>query len=248
MEIGSLTDIGMKRKANQDNIYASKDSNVPLFLVADGMGGHKAGEIASKMAKDIIVNNFELREDSLKDKLDITRFIKSSIEETNTKIYLKASRNKEYKGMGTTLTMSYIEDNTVYLGHVGDSRAYIIRDGKINQLTEDHSYVNQLLKTGTITKEEAKNHPNKNMITKAVGSSSILEVDLIEFKFKEDDILILSTDGLTNMVSDLEILEYFNKNIPIQKTCEELVKRANFKGGQDNISIVAVKINKEVKA
>lgn len=248
MEVGFSTDIGLKRKTNQDTIYASKDSNIPLFLVADGMGGHKAGEVASKMVKDILVSNFTSKENDLNLNMDLEKFIKLTIEEANTKIYLKSSRNKEYKGMGTTLTAAYIEGETIYIGHVGDSRAYIINDGKIIQITEDHSYVNQLMKTGTITKEEAKNHPKKNMITKAVGSSSILEVDSMKINIKKDDILILSSDGLTNMVSDDEILNHFQSDLEIQKICDKLVDKANYNGGNDNISIVAIKFNKEVRA
>lgn len=248
MEVGSVTDVGMKRKTNQDTIYASKDSSLPLFLVADGMGGHRAGEVASNMAKDIVVNKFKVKEEVLKSDGEVIQFIKSAIEEANTKIYLKSSRNEEYKGMGTTITVAYIKDGMVYIGHVGDSRGYLISDGKIIQITEDHSYVNQLLKTGTITEEEAREHPNKNMITRAVGSSSILEVDSIKLPYKEDDILVISSDGLTNMVSDDEILSQFERDVELQKICDDLVEKANYNGGNDNISIVAVKFDKEVKA
>src|SRR5699024_10018792 len=147
--------------------------------------------------------------DNLLDEKSILELIKSSIEDANTKIYLKSIKNEELKGMGTTITLAYIYKDNIYIGHVGDSRAYLIRDNGISQITDDHSYVNQLIKAGSITKEQGKVHPKRNMITRAVGSSSIIEIDLISSKIKKQDIFLLCSDGLFNMVKEEKILETF---------------------------------------
>lgn len=243
MTIGAKSDIGKIRENNEDTFYVSKDIKVPLYLVADGMGGHKAGEIASSMAIDIIEKNFTNLKNKSIDEDKIIKLIKKSIEEANTKIYLKSIGNKQLKGMGTTITLAYILKNKIYLGHVGDSRAYLIKDEDIYQITEDHSFVNELLKSGSITKEEAKTHPKKNMITRAVGSSSIIEMDLMVKKYDKNDILILCSDGLTNMVTDSEILETLKSEYDVQKSCEILVDLANDNGGRDNITVVAIKLD-----
>lgn len=241
--MGVKSDVGIKRDNNQDSFYISEDNNKLLYLVADGMGGHKAGKLASSMARDIIQSNFNKEEKDLDNEKSILKKIKTSIEEANTKIYLKSMEDEEFKGMGTTVTMAYIFKDKICLGHVGDSRAYLIRNKEISQITEDHSYVNQLLKMGSITKKEAKTHPKRNMITRAVGSSSIIEIDLITKKWDKNDILILCSDGLTNMVKDTQILQTFKDGDPVQESCENLVKLANNKGGLDNITIIAIKFN-----
>ena len=241
--IGVKSDIGIKRDNNQDSFYVSENKDILLYLVADGMGGHKAGKYASTMARDIIQDNFNKDEIDLSHGKNIPKWIKTSIEEANTKIYLKSIENEEFKGMGTTVTMAYIYRNKIYLGHVGDSRAYLIRDKEITQITEDHSYVNQLLKTGSITKKEAKSHPKRNMITRAVGSSSIIEIDLIVKEWVQGDILILCSDGLTNMVKDTQILKAFRDEDNLQESCDKLVKIANGNGGIDNITVIAIKFN-----
>ena len=243
MMVGAKSDIGKKREVNEDDFYASDDIGLPLYLVADGMGGHNAGEVASKMAIDIIKNNIIDLKKTLADEDKIIQLIKKSIEEANTKIYLKSIKNQQYKGMGTTITLAYILEGKICLGHVGDSRAYLIQDGNLNQITEDHSFVNELLKSGSITKEEAKNHPKRNMITRAVGSSSIIEMDLKVENYNKNDILILCSDGLINMVRDSEILEVFKSETDVQKACDILVDLANSNGGLDNITIVAIKLD-----
>lgn len=238
---GAVSDIGKMRDNNQDAFYLSKDQSLPLFIVADGMGGHKAGEVASTMALNIIEKNFLDNKESLSSENTIINLIKKSIEEANTKIYLKSIENEKYKGMGTTITLAYIFENKILLGHVGDSRAYLIHEDNIIQLTEDHSFVNELLKMGSITKEEATNHPKRNMITRAVGSSSIIEMDLIAKEFNNNNILLLCSDGLFNMVKENEIYQVFSKEDDIQKACEILANIANNKGGFDNITIIATK-------
>lgn len=243
MVSGAISDIGKNREKNQDAYYASLDREFPLYLVADGMGGHRSGEVASTMAMDIIKKEFLLYKDDLNKEKNILKIIKESIEKANTKIYLKSIETEECNGMGTTITLGYIFDDKIFIGHVGDSRAYLIRDKEIHQITEDHSYVNELLKLGSITVEEAKTHPKRNMITRAVGSSSKISMDLIVKEYEKDDILLLCSDGLFNMLKDNEIYEVFNREKDMQKACETLVSKANDNGGLDNITLVSIKFN-----
>jgi len=240
---GAISDIGKARENNQDAFFESKDPLLPLFVVADGMGGHKAGEVASSMAMDAIKKNFLHAQTNLINEEAIVQLIKKSIEEANIKIYLKSLEGEKYKGMGTTITLAYIFDEKIYIGHVGDSRAYLIENNSIRQITEDHSYVNELVKTGSITKEEAKNHPKRNMITRAVGSSSIIEMDIVVNKYAKNDILVICSDGLTNMLKEHEINEVFINEEDIQNACLNLASKANNKGGLDNITVVAIKFN-----
>ena len=244
MVVGAVSDIGKVRTINQDAYFVSNDLSFPLYIVADGMGGHRAGEIASSMAMDIITNRFLEEKNTLGSEEQVFKLIKNSIEEANTKIYLKSLDDEKYKGiMGTTITMAFVFQDSILIGHVGDSRAYLINQNTITQITEDHSYVNELLKGGGITTEEAKIHPDRHMITKAVGSSSIIEVDLISKSFAYENILLLCSDGLSNMLKTNDILEIINREEDIQIACETLVSLANARGGNDNITVVAIKFN-----
>lgn len=243
MVSGVISDIGKNRDKNQDSYYVSSDKDFPLYLVADGMGGHRSGEVASTMAVEIIKKEILLSKDDLNKEKKILKTIKESVEKANTKIYLKSIESEECNGMGTTITLAYIFEDKFFIGHVGDSRAYLIRGEEITQITEDHSYVNELLKLGSITVEEAENHPKKNMITRAVGSSSKISMDLIVKNYKKNDILLLCSDGLFNMLNDNEIYEVFNREEDMQKACEILVDRANENGGLDNITLVSIKFN-----
>lgn len=242
MEVGVKTDIGKIREINQDAYYISRYKEHPLFIIADGMGGHKAGEIASKMAVEIIssileknYNNFCLDDDSIK------KNIISSIIKANEKIYNKSLEDEEFSGMGTTVTLAYKNNKKIFIGHVGDSRAYLFRKGNLSQITTDHSLVEELIRNGSISKEEAKNHPQRNIITRAVGTSKEIEADLIVEEKLKDDILLLCTDGLTNMLMEDEIKEYLLINEDMQKLCENLVMLSNEKGGFDNITVLAIK-------
>ncbi|MBC8590459.1 Stp1/IreP family PP2C-type Ser/Thr phosphatase [Wansuia hejianensis] len=241
MEIAALTDVGLARENNQDSFFASANSEFPLFIIADGMGGHKAGEKASSMAVDIIKNKFSLMIREFDVKKDINLLIKSSIKKANEKIYLKSLERLEYQGMGTTITLAYILDNYIYIGNVGDSRAYYISKDEILQITEDHSLVNELVKNGSITNEEAKTHPQKNVITRAVGTSNNVKIDTYKYKYEMGDFLLLCSDGLTNMVDEMEILNIINGSNSLVDACQRLISMAKNNGGFDNITVVAIK-------
>jgi len=242
MEVGAKTSIGRIRDINQDSYYISPNNKYPLFIIADGMGGHKAGEIASKMAVEIISSSLENdSENIIMDENYIINRIKNSIWRANDEIYKKSLERNECSGMGTTVTLVWDINGKFYIGHVGDSRAYLLRGNNLYQITEDHSLVEELIRNGSISREEAKHHPQKNIITRAVGTNKDIEVDIIvEDKYK-GDILLLCTDGLTNMLNDDEIKELLLVNENIQKACEYLVELSNNKGGFDNISVVAIK-------
>ena len=235
------SDIGKAREMNQDAYYISEPSSpIKLYLLADGMGGYKGGEIASnlaiKCAKSYIENNFK---DVAKDRDSLIQLVASSMEYANMVVYEKSKEDKELEGMGTTLEVCLIYNNKAYIGHVGDSRIYRIRKDFIRKLTQDHSYVQKLVKDGTITKEEAENHPKKNMLMKALGCNAFVEPDVSVKGFLRDDILLISSDGLTNMVKQEDIFEIAQGNI--EKAPIKLVDLANENGGLDNITVVVIK-------
>lgn len=240
MRAFASTDIGKMRDMNQDNYYISGNQDkFKLYIVADGMGGYKGGEIASALAiasaKSYIENNFE---DIEHDKTNIQKLIKSAIEYANMIVYEKSKETPELTGMGTTLEICLVYSNRVYIGHVGDSRIYRIRKNFIRKLTTDHSYVEKLVKDGTITREEAIKHPKKNMLMKALGCNSYVEPDVMVKGFEKEDILIMTSDGLTNMVSDEEIYNIVKENVTV--STKKLVEKANENGGYDNITVVVI--------
>lgn len=235
------SDIGKLRDTNQDYYYISKSlDDVKLYILADGMGGYKGGEIASQMAttcvKNYIENNFN---QIAKDRDSLIQLIGSSMEYANMVIYEKSKENKELEGMGTTLEICLIYNNKVYIGHVGDSRIYRVRKQLIRKLTQDHSYVQKLVKDGKITKEEAEVHPKKNMLMKAIGCSAFVEPDVAVKGFLKDDILVMTSDGLTNMVEQEKIYTVVNGNI--EKAPAKLIELANDNGGVDNITVIVIK-------
>ncbi len=244
MQYYGITDIGMQRKENQDRIcFPENDDDIKLFIVADGMGGANAGEVASKMAieyaKEVILSGYEEAKD---EREKIEDLLSKAILGANNYVYNKSIENKEYSGMGTTLSIALIIKNKVYIGHVGDSRIYRIRKNIIRQLTRDHSYVQALVKSGTITKAEAENHPQKNMLLKVVGCEKNVEPDIMVKGFLKDDILLMCSDGLTNMIATDEIYEEILENKSnVKKACDKLVNLAKSNGGYDNISVILVR-------
>lgn len=241
MIIGVITDVGLVRKDNQDSYYVSKDLELPLYILADGMGGHNAGNIASNMAVNIIKDVFLSNRDILDTKDNVISTIKKSIRDANHNIYKKSLTRDQYSGMGTTVTLAYILDRTIYIGHVGDSRAYYIDDKNIEQITEDHSLVNELIKKGNITEAEARDHPKKSTITRAVGTSNDVKVDIYKKEYIKDHNLLICSDGLTDMIKDEKILEIINGEGDIIVKSKNLVGSANDKGGLDNITVILLK-------
>ncbi|MCI8471041.1 MAG: Stp1/IreP family PP2C-type Ser/Thr phosphatase [Clostridia bacterium] len=235
------SDIGKVREINQDYYYISESlDEVQLYMLADGMGGYNGGEIASKLAvqtaKSYIENNFQ---EINKDRESIVQLIGSAMEYANMVVYEKAKESKELEGMGTTLEICLIYNNKAFIGHVGDSRIYRIRKEFMRKLTQDHSYVQKLVKDGTITQEEAIHHPQKNMLMKALGCNAFVEPDVIVRGFLKEDIFVMCSDGLTNLVEQEEIYKIAKKDI--EQAPKELVEIANQNGGYDNITVVIIK-------
>lgn len=235
------SDIGKIREINQDSYYISESlDEVQLYLLADGMGGYNGGEIASKLAvqsaKSYIEDNFK---ETKKDKESIIKLIESSMEYANLVVYEKAKQNQDLQGMGTTLEIALIYNNKVYIGHIGDSRIYRVRKEYIRKLTQDHSYVQKLVKEGTITKEQADHHPQKNMLMKALGCNVFIEPDVMVKGFLKDDILIMCSDGLSNLVGQEVLYQKASKDL--EQATKDLVAIANENGGYDNITVVIIK-------
>ncbi len=241
MRILAKSDVGKVREMNQDNFYTSdiEKDEIKLFILADGMGGYKGGEIASSLAVDAVKNFIFINHPKYKkDRSGILSLIGDSIEYANMIVYEKAQSSEELVDMGTTLDVCILYNNKVFIGHVGDSRVYRIRKNIIRKLTVDHSYVEKLLREGTITREEAYNHPKKNMLMKALGCKSLVEPDLICKGFLRDDILLMCSDGLTNMLRDSEIYNLLLKNPEHPEIA--LIDKANQMGGLDNITTVII--------
>lgn len=240
MQVFAKTDIGRERKTNEDFYYISKpEDKIKLFILADGMGGYNAGEVASKMAvetvRDYIYKHFEKSKES-KEKLE--QLLKDAIEHANSAIYKRAQSKKDLNGMGTTLDVCLIYNSKIYIGHIGDSRVYRIRKEFMRRITRDHSYVQTLIEDGKITKEEALHHPKRNMLTKALGCMENVEPDVYTKTFIKDDIILMSSDGLTSMVNETDIYNIVKQDK--LNAAENLVKQANENGGYDNITVVII--------
>ena len=237
MKSFSITDVGMVRQVNQDFVYATDKavgSFANLFVVADGIGGHQAGDFASRYTTEVI-----RRELGKNQEFDIKKSLEHAIRVANSEILKKAAQDSDLKGMGTTVVAATIQKHMVYFANVGDSRLYLINRG-IFQLTKDHSLVEEMVRLGGIKPEEAKDHPDKNIITRAIGAKENVEIDFYEHRLKKGDIILMCTDGLSNMVGDEELFHLVQGARDIVEAAECLVDTANERGGTDNIGIVLI--------
>ena len=242
MKFFAQSDKGQERKVNQDSYgYYLAESGMGFFIVADGMGGYNAGEVASANAVDSFINKAK-GNPIVEDAEQKAEFLKKMFRRANDIILFKAAADPAKAGMGTTAVAAIVKDEEVIIGNLGDSRAYIISEGKMTQITEDHSFVEELLKAGKIDKEEAKTHPRRNEITKAIGVESYVEPDIFKPDIKKGDILLLCTDGLDKMVEDSVILDIVSSNAELSEICQKLIDEANAAGGLDNITVLAVEI------
>jgi PPM family protein phosphatase len=226
------SDTGKKRRRNEDSYVVAP----PLFAVADGMGGAQAGEVASKLAAAAL-------EDTDSGAGDGEARVVSLIQEANRRVYERANTDPATTGMGTTMTVALVEGELVTIGHVGDSRAYLVRAGRLEQLTEDHSLVNELLKSGKLSPKEAETHPQRSVITRAVGTDPDVDVDVFKIEAHEGDVFLLCSDGLTDMVDDEGILDLVERHHDdLDRAAKSLVSAANRGGGEDNITVIAFTI------
>ena len=233
----ALTDIGRRRQLNQDYIYRTENpiGNLPnLFIVADGMGGHKAGDYASDLAVRTVTREVETSSEK-----SPVKILNHAISRANQVLRKQASEDFALNGMGTTLVAATCIGRLLQVANVGDSRLYVIGD-EIRQITQDHSLVEEMVRMGGIGREEARNHPDKNIITRAVGARDDVEVDFFELELETGDMVLLCSDGLTNMVDDETICRILKNGKSLRDRVEELVETANMNGGRDNISVIVI--------
>ena len=235
MKTFSMTDIGRKREINQDYVFATDETigNLPnLLVVADGMGGHRAGDFASRFTVEVLAEEVQNSKETHPEQI-----LGNAIQTANERLMEEAAKDSRLEGMGTTLVAATILDHVLYFANVGDSRLYLVNK-EIRQLSKDHSMVEEMVRLGGLTEEEAKHHPDKNIITRAMGVKDKVEPDFFEYRLKGGDTILMCSDGLTNMVDDDEIFQIVKSARDIVEAVETLIQRANENGGSDNIGIV----------
>lgn len=238
MKIYAKSDIGNIRSENQDNFSYGKFSEDGIWaLICDGMGGANAGKLASSLLSDKIKHLMESFNQSSEKLKNVRVLLERMLNESNLLIFNKSKENEAYKGMGTTAVLAVIVNGQLYIAHVGDSRAYIVRDKKIEQLTMDHSIVQEMLNIGEITEEEAKDHPQKNIITKAIGIKDEVEPDFVETEFENGNILFMCTDGLSNYLDEQDILNTILEE-KLENVADTFILKAKELGGKDNITVI----------
>lgn len=226
-----LTDTGRQREANEDSLFLS----APMFAVADGMGGAQAGEVASSLAVEAFA-------DADPESLPAEKLLRQTIQDANRRIFEHAQGDSSRSGMGTTLTAALVRGDEISFGHVGDSRAYVLREGKLKQITNDHSLVEELRRQGRLTRDQAAEHPQRSVITRALGPEPEVVVDTMTFQGRPGDLYLLCSDGLTTMLNDEELLAILRRGGELERAARRLVKAANDRGGRDNITVVLFRL------
>ena len=240
MQTFYFTDPGKVRSHNEDSVTIISNNNKEYILaIADGMGGHKAGEVASKIAIEHIKDSFYSL-DSIGSKDTAVEWLRIIVKEINDKIFDYARKFPESKGLGTTLVIAIKTDNYILYGNIGDSSGYVIKNNTLHKVTKDHTYVGMLLNNGKLSEESAKNHPGKNLLTRALGANNTIEIDIFDVDTSVKG-LFLCSDGLTNMLSDEQIEKILNSDLRVEEAVVKLIKKANLRGGTDNISIAYLK-------
>lgn len=238
MKIKVHSNVGRKRSSNQDYAdYFVNNQQQALFILCDGVGGHQAGDIASQMTTEFLGERFKAAILPT-DQVALQQWLKEQIEAVNRHIYQFSKTEARFEGMGTTLVAAIVIEQMVMIAHVGDSRAYIYYQGDLKQVTEDHSLVNVLIKTGEISKEEGQVHPQRNVVTQSIGGTLEIEVEFATFSTDEIDILMLCSDGLTNMVDDATLLALYEEHQQKDEFAQILIDAANTAGGTDNITVI----------
>ena len=261
ISVFAQTDVGRVRKGNEDSFLVvdttsensasltevrqyNLNDGIKFFMVADGMGGPAAGEVASLLAVNTVLK--EMKSKTASTESEFVQMLDDSLQKANAAILEKASKNPEMRGMGTTATLAGISNNKLFIGQIGDSRAYIVRNNTITQVTKDQSFVGQLVALGTITEEEAEKHPQKNVILQALGSNASMQVAATSIDFFQNDYLLLCSDGLSGLVKDEEIKSIVQSSSDLVSACKELIGLANQRGGHDNITVVITHFSDKV--
>ena len=241
ISVGFKTDKGMMRSGNEDSLFVLPDQQ--LYIVADGVGGHNSGELASRMSVGYMAQYVAMNPlSAVQSKRDLKKYFLDCFQGANELIYRKSKEEEGNSGMATTTVLCYLDSTDCYVVNVGDSRAYLVRDKVMRQLTEDHTLVQDMLRSGLLTKEEAKTHPDRNMITRAIGGEETIEPDFYRFETCPGDVILLCTDGLYGEVSADKILALASEYTSMHQLAKRLVDEANEAGGKDNISVVCIRI------
>ncbi|MBA2661795.1 MAG: Stp1/IreP family PP2C-type Ser/Thr phosphatase [Bradymonadaceae bacterium] len=253
LECAGITDVGTTRDHNEDDFYLSQGEEA-LCIVADGMGGHRSGEVASAMAIRAIVEYYRetmpgsgfspaKNGEESPSEVDLDQYrLSHALLTANRVVFDAASGNEDYQGMGTTIVTGYFTETGVYMAHIGDSRGYRLRDGKLQQITHDHSLANEYVRMGILLAEDVEFFPYKNVITRACGLSDNVEVDVLFDEFQAGDLYLLCSDGLSDMVPDRELVEIVKRDLTLDAMCQELVRCANENGGADNITLILARV------
>jgi PPM family protein phosphatase len=242
LTVAARSDVGMIRSGNEDSFYAHASKERGLFIVADGMGGHAAGEVASEMAVQIVARELDSVSDLHSD--DAREKLAESIRVANRAIYDRTIAEADKQGMGTTASVLVLAGARYMIGQVGDSRIYLLRDGALRQLTKDHSYVQEQVDAGFLTPEQARYHPYSNVITRCVGASEVVEPDTYAGEMKGGDVFLVASDGLTGMVDDRRLQQLLLSRATAGRVVDALVAEANYRGGLDNITAIVVQVLK----
>ncbi len=238
--VGASTDVGMIRQGNEDNFFAEADERRGVFVVADGMGGHAAGEVASEMAVQIISRHLLALTSSTED--GAADLVRRSMQDANRAIFERMLAETDKQGMGTTASVMVLSDAGYLIGQIGDSRVYLLRDGALTQITKDHSYVQEQVDAGLLTPEQARYHPYSNVITRCVGASDEVDADIYTGEARVGDVFLLASDGLTGMVDDRRLQQLLLARSGPGRIVDSLIAEANGRGGLDNITAIVIQV------
>jgi PPM family protein phosphatase len=238
--VGASTDVGMIRQGNEDNFFAEADERRGVFVVADGMGGHAAGEVASEMAVQIIARHLLALTSAIEE--GANALVSKAMQDANRAIFERMLAETDKQGMGTTASVMVLSDKGYLIGQIGDSRVYLLRDGGLTQITKDHSYVQEQVDAGLLTPEQARYHPYSNVITRCVGASDQVEADIYTGQVKVGDVFLLASDGLTGMVDDRRLQALLLARSGPGRIVDSLIAEANGRGGLDNITAIVIQV------
>jgi PPM family protein phosphatase len=241
LSVAARTDVGRIRAGNEDSLYADASESRGLFIVADGMGGHAAGEVASEMAVAIVAEQLAVLDSASSP--DAPDRVADALRRANDAIYRRTVLEADKQGMGTTASVLVLSDAGYVIGQVGDSRIYLLRDGTLRQLTKDHSYVQEQVDAGFLTPEQARYHPYSNVITRCVGANDTVEPDVFAGPIRAGDVFLVASDGLTGMVDDKRLHQLLSSNAKPSRLVDALIAEANGRGGLDNITAVLVQVH-----
>jgi PPM family protein phosphatase len=240
LAVAARTDVGRIRKGNEDSLHASANAYRGLFIVADGMGGHAAGEVASEMAVEMV--SHELSDLNDLESTDAHERVARALRDANRAVYERTRTERDKLGMGSTVSALLLSETRYLVGHVGDSRIYLVRDGQMRQLTKDHSLVQEQVDAGLLTPEQARRHPQSNVITRCIGMADEIEPDVFDGDARIGDAFLLASDGLTGMVDDRRIQQLLLSRAKPERIVDALIQEANVNGGNDNITAVVVRV------